>query len=456
MNYKIKLLITSLFFFIFILFWGTLTIWESLSCALMLFCFLSFIEDLGKKIIILDLAILMMIFTCLVMPVVFYHYYPSTFHLAKLWNKYMPITSDDYFVFAFPAVVAMVIGMRMSIKKLKINSNPAVYMDNMKEYLKTRPNLGLSLIVVGVASGFLDFLAPVSLAQVLNFTEHLTYVGVFYIIYSPSKYKRFIVPGVIALMLGQSLVTGMFGEMVYMAACSLPLILLGVKKYTFRSKLFFTVAGIFIVLLIQSVKAEYRKRSWLENSGADPLYFAQLIGERVTDIESALDPNSLFFMSVRLNQGWLVAVTMERVPYRYPFAYGQTILNSVEAAIVPRFLWPDKPNAGGAENLKRFWGYSIVGYSMNIGPLGEAYANFDVLGGIVYMFFYGLFFNFMLSSILKFSEKRPTIVLWLPFLFFYAISVETDCLTTMGSLIKGIFFTWLVFQIYRIAFRLDL
>ncbi len=314
---------------------------------MMLFCFLLFIEDLGKKIIIMDFAILMMVLTCLVMPVVFYHYYPSTFPLAKLWNKYMPIASDDYFVFAFPAVTAMVIGIRMPIKKLRINSNPVVYMNNVKEYLKTRQNLGLSLIAVGVLSGFLDLLVPKNLAQVLNFTEHLTYVGVFYVIYSPSKYKRYIVPGVIALMLGQSLVTGMFGEMVYMAACSLPLILLGDKKSTFRSKLFFTVAGIFIVLLIQSVKSEYRKRSWSENAGADPLYFAQLIGEKVTDLESAVDPNSLFFMSVRLNQGWLVAVTMKRVPDRYPFAYGETILNSVEAAIVPRFLWPDKPKAGG-------------------------------------------------------------------------------------------------------------
>jgi hypothetical protein len=456
MNFKIKLFIASLFFFIFILLWSSLTIWESLSCALMLFCFLSFVDDLGKKIIIMDFAILMMIFTCLVMPIVFYHYYPSTFHLAKLWNKYMPIASDDYFVFAFPAVTAMVIGIRMSIKKLRINSNPVVYMDNMKEYLKTRPNLGLSLIAVGVASGFLDFLVPRNVAQVLNFTEHLTYVGVFYIIYSPSKYKRFVVPGVIALMLSQSLVTGMFGEMVYMAACSLPLILLLDKKRSFRTKLFFTVAGIFIVLLIQSVKSEYRRRAWIDNAGADPIYFAQLIGEKVLDLESALDPNSLFFMSVRLNQGWLVAVTMKRVPDRFPFAYGETILNSVEASIVPRFLWPDKPKAGGAENLRRFWGYKIIGYSMNIGPLGEAYANFDVFGGIIWMFFYGLFFNFMLYGILKFAEKRPTIVLWLPFLFYYAISVETDCLTTMGSLIKGVFYTWLVFEFYRIAFRLDL
>jgi hypothetical protein len=456
MNFKIKLGVASLFFFVLLLLASQLTVWESLSCSLMFFCFFAFVEDLGKKIVIMDYAVLMMVGTCLVLPVLFYHEYQNTNKLARLWNKFMPITSDDYFEFAFPAVVAMVIGIRFTIKRLRINEHPVVYMNNVKNYLKTRPNLGLSLIAVGVVSGFLDFLSPSSLAQVFNFSEHLTYVGVFYVIYSPFKYKRFIVPGVIALMFGQSLITGMFGDMVNMAACSLPLILLGNKKITFKSKLLFISAGVFVVLLIQSVKAEYRQRTWISNSGGDPVFFAELIADRFADIEESVDPDNMFFLSVRLNQGWLVAYTMKKVPQRYPFAYGETILNSVEASIIPRFLWPDKPKAGGVENLRRFWGYNIKGYSMNIGPLGEAYANFDVLGGIIYMLFYGLFFNFMLSSILKYSEKRPTIVLWLPYLFYFSISVETDTLSTMGYLIKGVFFTWLVFQFYRIAFRLDL
>mgnify|MGYP001555388354 FL=1 len=169
-----------------------------------------------------------------------------------------------------------------------------------------------------------------------------------------------------------------------------------------------------------------------------------------------LEPNRLFFFATRMNQGWLVAVTMARVPEKFSFAYGETIWKSIAAAIVPRFLWPDKPEAGGKSNLKRFWGYDIVGYSMNIGPFGEAYANFDKAGGVVYMFFYGLFFNFVLSSILKLAEKRPSIVLWLPFLFYYSIGVETDLLSTMGSLIKGLIFTWIVFKVFQIAFRIDL
>jgi hypothetical protein len=256
-------------------------------------------------------------------------------------------------------------------------------------------------------------------------------------------------------MVGQTIITGMFGDFVFMLACSLILILLG-NRTSFSKKLMYAFLGIFLILIIQSIKIDYRKRNWLEGAGADPVYFAQLITDRVTDPAALFDPNKIFYAAVRMNQGWLVAVTMMRVPEKRPYAYGETIWSSIAAAIVPRFLWPDKPKVGGAENIKRFWGIDLHGYSINIGPLGEAYGNFGPTGGVIYMFFYGLTFNLILSGILKLTEKRPTLVLWIPFLFFYAVVVETDLLTTLGSLVKAVFFTWIIFQAFRIAFRIKL
>jgi hypothetical protein len=285
--------------------------------------------------------------------------------------------------------------------------------------------------------------------------DHLTYVGVFYVLYSPNKHKRIIVPSVIALMVGQTIITGMFGEFVFMLACTLVLILLG-RKISFQKKLLYAVAGIFVILVFQSIKVDYRKRNWLEGEGADPLYFAELISDRVSNPGTLVEGDRVFFTLVRMNQGWLIAVTMKKVPEKYPFAYGETIWQSVAASIVPRFLWPNKPEVGGKYNLKRFWGFDIHGYSMNIGPLGEAYGNFGVFGGIIYMFFYGLIFNLILSWILKIAERRPTIILWLPFLFFYSISIETDMLSTLGFLIKAGFFTWIVFRFFHIAYRIEL
>ncbi len=430
---------------------------ENLAICGSVYFFFDFLDNLGKRIVIMDLAIIMAALTCLVVPVIFYHVYTKENYMARLWIKYMPVPSDDYFTFAIPAIVAMAIGFRipLGLGKLNISKNPTAYIDNVKKILSKKSSLGVYLIAAGVTSSLLDFLSPESLKQVFYFMAHLTFVGVFYVIYSPNKYKRIIAPSVILLMIGQTLVTGMFGDFVFMLACAIVLVMLG-RKIALYKKVLVAIAGLFFILLLQSVKPEYRKKVWTQGSGADPSYYASLIVERIADPSIMLDPDKLFFVAVRMNHGWLVATTMYRVPAKFDFAHGETIWESIAAAIVPRFLWLDKPESGGKANLKRFWGFDLVGFSMNIGPLGEAYANFDVVGGIVFMFFYGLFFNLFLSYILKLTEKRPTLVLWIPFLFFYAIGVETDILTTTGSIVKGVFFTWIVFRAFRIAFRIDL
>lgn len=432
-----------------------LTSWENISICLLIYFILDFLNDLGKKIIIMDFAIIMASLTCLVMPIIFYHTYTRENFLARIWDKYMAVDSDMYFSFMVPAVIAMAVGLHIPLGKLSVNKNPQIYIYNVKKILQTKPNIGLALIATGVVSGLLDFLSPESLKQVFYFLAHLTYVGVFYVIYSPSKYKRIIVPSVIVLMVAQTLITGMFGDFIFILASSLVLIVLG-RNIPFYRKLLIAILGIFFILIIQSVKSDYRKKTWLDKGGADPAYYFELVSDKIMDPASIFDASKSFFIAVRLNQGWLIAKTMYFVPEKFEFANGETIWQSIAAAIVPRFLWPDKPESGGKANLKRFWGYDLYGYSMNIGPFGEGYANFNVVGGIIFMFFYGFFFNLVLSSTIKLAEKRPTIILWVPFLFFYAISVETDLLTTMGSLLKGLFFTWIIFRAFRIAFRIDL
>jgi len=162
-------------FFVFFLLWlySDLTILESVSISIFVYAFLELIYDLGKRVVILDFAVQAAIFTCLVMPVVFYHVYTRENHMARLWLKYMPISSDEYFTFALPAVLAMAIGIRLPLKNLRFNERPGIYMQKVRDYLFDKPNLGLYLIAIGLASGLLDFLAPDSLKQVFFFMAHL-------------------------------------------------------------------------------------------------------------------------------------------------------------------------------------------------------------------------------------------------------------------------------------------
>ena len=431
------------------------TMWEVSAIDIFIYFLLCFLIDLGSKIVILDLTLIMAALTCLVMPVVFYHEYTRANELARLWVKFMPIPSDDYFSFAVPAVLALWAGIKLPLGRSELNKHPERYLERVKIYLSSRPRLGFQLMAVGFISGMLNVLAPANLRQVFYLAAHLTHVGVFYILYSPNKHKRLAVWAVVLLVVGQSIVTGMFGELVFMLACSLVLILLG-KKIPFSRKLSVALIGLFLIMILNSIKKDYRQRTWKEEGGGDPIYFAQLLGDRIADPSLLLSSNALFQSAVRMNQGWLVAMTMYRVPDKLPFAYGETIWTSAAAAVVPRLFWPDKPETGGKANLKRFWGFDLVGFSTNIGIMGEAYANFDRTGGIIYMFFYGLFFNFMLWSLLKRSERIPSLVLWIPFLFFNAIPVETDLLSTMGALVKALIFTWIVFFVFKKFFHINL
>ncbi len=81
----------------------------------------------------MDLAILLAILTCLVMPIFFYHIYNRGNYLAWLWKKYMPIDSDRYYSFALPAVLTMAAGIRFPFKKLRVNPNPKIYLENVKD-----------------------------------------------------------------------------------------------------------------------------------------------------------------------------------------------------------------------------------------------------------------------------------------------------------------------------------
>src|SRR4029453_7056049 len=110
---KKYILLFCLAIFMLLIFTSALTTLESLGISFCIFFFLEFLHDLGKRIVILDISVLALFLTCIMMPVVFYHIYTRENHLARLWVKYMPISSDDYFSFAIPGILAISLGQRI-------------------------------------------------------------------------------------------------------------------------------------------------------------------------------------------------------------------------------------------------------------------------------------------------------------------------------------------------------
>lgn len=451
---KVVILIVSLITLLYFSFVVELGMYEALSIALLIFCFLDFLDNIGKKVVVLDIAIILAVFTWLVMPVIFYHFYTKEDHLARIFYKYMPISTDDYFSFVFPGTVLMIVGFKIRLTKLQVDMDPGGYKQKLEAFFKGKAKIGFILIGISFVSSALHYVVPSSLNRIANLVGNLSYVGVFYVFFSEHPHKNKILIGVLSLLVINSIATGLFGELIFLLALFYILVALYLKKIHFSIKLSVCLVGVIVIFLIQNVKKGYRERAWV--SGGDASYFGQLLEESIQNPGTMFEKRKMFTTAVRMNQGWLIAITMDRVPRRFEYAYGETIAISVAAAFIPRIIWPSKPEAGGRYNLKRFWGYNLVGYSTNIGPIGEAYANFGRTGGIIFMFFYGLFFNGLLTWLLKWSERRPSILCWIPFLFFYAVVVETDILTTVGSIVTSLIFMLIFIRLFKSAFHINL
>lgn len=410
-----------------------MTILESLTLAIFVGYSLYFVSLLGRRIIVFELTVFLAMLTWLVVPVFFYNFFTDTYELAFIWDKFMSIPSDEYFSFALPATLFMAIGIHWPMSNKKILESPTDYFQEIKEFLKNKSVVGGLLIAIGLMTTLVTPYAPKGLGFVFYLLEHLSFVGILYLYFSkiPGR-KWWLWIGGLALLI-QAVSSAMFGELIYIGFLSLAL-LVSNRHWSSMRKWTVIGMGLIAVLLIQSVKHEYRSVAWSE--GASSTFFFSAIGQKIVNPSEIIEPKSMFATAVRMNQGWLVAKTMYNVPRYHPYGNGTTIYESILAAFVPRLLWPNKPEAGGKANLKRFWGMEISGYSMNIGVIGEAYANFGRKGGIAFMFLYGLVLNMFLGLILKMVKMYPTILLWFPILFLYPVGTETDLLSTINPLVK--------------------
>jgi hypothetical protein len=243
--------------------------------------------------------------------------------------------------------------------------------------------------------------------------------------------------------------SGMFTTTVYMSITIVSFFLLG-KKIRFPVKLIAVSGAICALFVLQLVKGSFRKSTNKGRyTGSKAELFQDLVVEKAGGFNEIFSANAFFPIYVRLNQGFTTAMVMRRIPAIQPYDEGSSIAMTLAASVVPRILWEDKPESGGVYNMKHFAGFNLKGWSVNIGPVGEAYGNFGTGGGIIYMFFFGLFIGWAYVLVFKVSRKTPLIILWIPLLFFeVTYAMENDTLQALNSLIKAAVFLWLLNKLF--------
>lgn len=415
------------------------------------FCF-QFFLNLGKKIEIRDIVVVISSLQWIVGPIFAYKYLPKKGFLYP-----MSVPEYEYMSYVVPGMILYIAGLYLPFYKTNLKHNTIkIY---TRSLLEKHPNLDIILILTGVVFAYASRFFPSSLYFIFFLFGSVQYVGLFYLILSKRKKKLIYITLVLGSLVLTSLKEAMFGNLVLWSIFFL-IVLSFIYEFSFKKKTVIVCCLLFVGFTLQVVKQQYRTLAW--DSKLSGYESAKLLSEMVlskytkdvSEKEAAFERNMLI---TRVNQGWIISAIMNRVPRKEPFANGETIKRSLLDSFMPRFLNPDKLKAGGAEYFKRFVGRKLAGTSMDLSIIGEAYANFGIGGGIIFMFFMGLFYNCILFFIYKTARTNPTIFLWLPFLFLFAIKAETGFYMVFNYLVKASIFLVVFLKIiskrYKMVFE---
>lgn len=286
--------------------------------------------------------------------------------------------------------------------------------------------------------------------------DSLVLTNCFYFLFSKGKFRIHFFILLLLYFINQTISLGMFGNLFFTIVIFL--IYYGfANKYGFIKSLQSLILILILLITFQGLKSTYRAEIDSGNNTLNPNIstFTNLLVEQSSNFNLIFTKESIFFLNLRLNQGLYVSHVMEHVPDFQEYTYGTNLFNGIIAALVPRFIWPNKPKSGGVYNISTYANLDYDGKtSINISPIGEAY----IVGGSfiapIIMFLYGLLLNFILSKIENKITKHNNIILWMPiFILPLFQGVEEDISSILNYYVKFMLVFLFIFYSVKLIFN---
>lgn len=417
------------------------SLWLALGISFFIFNLGHMFFSASRYIILPGLMSFIASVNLIIAPWFAYSYHATT----QIFN--MSVPPEQYFSFAVPATIALWFGAHLATN-FRIKENAIIH--EHVELTSQEQRVMDALIVGGIVLTIISDYIPLGLGFFIYILSQLRFVAALSWMFTNTNgwHKRVILVYSHLLLLAAS--GGLFYEFVLWAGYLLICVAL-LRKW--RMKLFIAlISAIFVATFLNGIKTDYRYL--IGKQQIDDIQKVKLLGALLWDSISRAN-ETFFYISpgdriVRFNQGWIVARIQKRVPDSEPYAAGGTVVDAVVASLVPRFLAPEKLGAASKELFKRYTGIELSSNtSMELGIVGEMFANFGTLGGIVAVFVYGLFVGWLFSL---FAAKAQTNILWyawLPFSLLCVVEAEWNLVDILNHFVKSIMVMTLLIVIFR-------
>ena len=361
----------------------------------------------------------------------------------------MQIPEAEYFNYAIPAVLVFIFGLNIKSERLQ-GERPNV--SKIKEFVKFNESVPFVFIAVGFFAGFSINYFSSDLKFVFSVLSVFKFIGLFLIILGEKKIKPTYLIFVMGSIISTSIAQGMFFDFLTWVIFLSSIYAIKFKP-SFYLKILFTIFLVFLAFIIQQLKGEYREATWVQGQQANIQTMTKALKKK--DQKSGIfSLESLASANLRINQGYIITNIMKTVPEIVPFQNGDELKLILESALLPRIIAPDKLNAGDRMIFMKYTNFPVIeGTSMGLSSLGDAYINFGVIGGCLFMLFYGLIFNLFLKMIYKNSFKYPILILFSSVIFYYPMRPDCELQTILGHLLKSTFIVFVIINIWSYKFR---
>ncbi|MCB9364234.1 MAG: hypothetical protein H6587_06690 [Flavobacteriales bacterium] len=376
----------------------------------------------------------------LISPLIAYHYYNNDMEFT------MYIDESPYILFVLIYIIFFSIGLFVPIIKPK---NTETFYSFKLEKNHLNGTIGLFLIIFGFISYFIGRYTPASLHFVFYLFSYARFIGAFILIFSYTPYRYIIALAVFLHFTYLIVSSALFYDLIIWGFFFYMVIELKIQSSFPRKMLILAIGGV-LLMLLQSVKSEYRKEIWDKNNDVTTQSnfekFVDVTKQRSSDLEEK-EKSNLEHLITRLNTGWIISCVLVYVPSYQPITNGEVLKEDLKSVFIPRFLSPNKKSVGGDENRAKFEQFTgrRLGRdtTMRIGVLADAYINYGYYGGAILMLLFGLIINIIIQ-LFKAYFYNSINYLWLFFIFSFTIRMS-DFLVILNSTLKS----FIIFLVIR-------
>jgi hypothetical protein len=345
----------------------------------------------------------------------------------------MKIPFDEYFALALPGFLLLSFGMYVIPNKL---FKP----DFMKIRRSSIINEGflLNISLIGLLLRVLPIGFPTELEFFVYLLSMIRFIGSFSLFsMNPKKYWW-----LVSIVLFIELLFA-FKQAMYHDALMWLIFFTLLYLYTIKPKIQTKLIGLSVlaifVLFIQAIKVSYRDQIWNSGKEASVATLAE-VGNTKSNTDVLIGEDNLLATLNRGNQAWIFASTVNHMNRFGDFQGLSNVNKYIEAALLPRFLAPNKLSSNDKVIFNQFSGHTISETtSMGLGVFADGYIAYGSSGVYIFTFILGMLFSLTFKLVEGWTKISPFYVLLLLPILNYAVRPDCELQTTVNHLVKSVF-----------------